>query len=232
MTQTMETDNSINREPSSHALMIDAEVADSNQGGSVDAPHAGQQNLPLHQPEEPSLNSGNGSLSGRYQYFRSCDFRETIVCLLFCFTCCIIVIARVEPKQRPIPFQLLDTGDYVINLSYDEPFDGDTVSDGLGLFLAAILPLLSQLGIAKFCNLHGDAHATLCCYLVAFGITMLTTFAVKNYVGYLRPAFYELCDPSEDFSECTVDEGDGTCSLWVFFLAHRLGIFCRPNRYE
>lgn len=214
----METSNGA--EPSSHALINDAEVGNSYLGGAEDvhSQHSGQQDLPLHQLEVQvsTTNSGDGSPSGRYPYFTSCDFKEAIVCLLFCFICCIIVIARVEPKQRPIPYQLLASGDYVLNLSYNEPFDGDTVPDGLGVFLAAVLPLLSQLGLTKFCNLRGDAHATLCCYLVAFGITMLTTFAVKNYVGYLRPAFYELCDPNDDFSECTIDEGDGTYAFAVF----------------
>jgi len=198
---------------SSHALMTDVEVAIGTSDHDGDAPvdDAGQQDLPLPQLVQPSSTNGSRSPSGRFPYFSSCDFKEAIACLLFGFCCSIIVIVRVEPKQRPIPFQLLDTGEYVINLSYNESFDGDTVSDALGAILGGLLPLLLQIAIAKFCKLHGDAHATICCYLVAFGITMLTTFAVKNYVGYLRPAFYDLCQPSDDFSECTIDEGDGTC---------------------
>ena len=118
--------------------------------------------------------------------------------------------ASLQPLQRPIPYQQLEDGEYVINLSLNETFDGDTVPDGAAVVLAVLLPLLTQLGLTKYFWMQGAAHATICCYLVALGITVLTTFAVKTYVGYLRPAFYNLCEPTEDYSECTLDEGSGT----------------------
>ena len=147
---------------------------------------------------------------GRWSYFASADFKETLACLFFAFLCVIIVVVPVDPRQRPIPYQLLNDGEYVLNLSYDEPFDGDTVPDSLAAVLAVVLPLLLQLGLSKYFILRGAAHATFCCYLIAFALTTLTTFAVKNYVGYLRPAFYNLCVPTEDYSDCTNDEENGT----------------------
>ena len=133
-----------------------------------------------------------------------------MACLIFAFICSIIAIVPVQPLQRPIPYQQLEDGEYVINLSLNETFDGDTVPDGAAAVLAVLLPLLTQLGLTKYFWMRGAAHATICCYLVALGITVLTTFAVKTYVGYLRPAFYDLCEPTEDYSECTLDEGSGT----------------------
>ena len=45
-------------------------------------------------------------------------------------------------------------------------------------------------------------------YLAAVGITLLATDAVKAYVGYLRPIFYDHCIPDEDYATCTGDEAD------------------------
>jgi membrane-associated phospholipid phosphatase len=38
---------------------------------------------------------------------------------------------------------------------------------------------------------------------VAVGLNLLATDVIKHYVGYLRPIFFDLCQPSEDYSECT-----------------------------
>lgn len=41
-------------------------------------------------------------------------------------------------------------------------------------------------------------HRTLCTYFVAGGMTLLFTETIKRYVGYMRPVFYDMCDPNVD----------------------------------
>jgi membrane-associated phospholipid phosphatase len=146
-----------------------------------------------------------------YSYLSSADFIEFCACLVFFGVCLIPLVVNIAPHQRPIPFQFLDnSNEYVINLSYNEEFDGDTVSDGLNVFLAGVLPLLIQFSSSKLWGPVGDGHGTFCAYLTAFGLNLLSTHLIKNYVGYLRPSFYELCQPkSQDYQECTQPEGDG-----------------------
>ena len=45
-------------------------------------------------------------------------------------------------------------------------------------------------------------------YAVACGLTGFTTNIIKNYVGYLRPSFYDLCDPDDNYQECTASGSD------------------------
>lgn len=53
-------------------------------------------------------------------------------------------------------------------------------------------------------------HATICTYAIAIGTTLLFTESVKRYVGYMRPNFYQLCQPEySSTSGNTVDEGGG-----------------------
>jgi len=160
-------------------------------------------------------------------YFQSVDFKELVVCCGF-FVCCMIpFMIPSTPNQRPIPYQLLSSGEYVLNLTYNEDADKDTVSDVLLVFLAVVIPLVVQFGLAKYyCAVVGDAHATICVYLVAFGITLLTTNLVKLYVGYFRPGFYELCQPNNDYSACSNDEGNGETTRKSFPSGHASTSFC------
>lgn len=200
--------NSRRRRNYTELSMSGDQEADAMEEGDVDRR---EDLLPRHAAAavEPTTPTENPS-QRRFSYLYSPEFKEMIACLIFALLCSLVALVPVMPRQRPIPYQQLEDGEYVINLSLNEPFDGDTVSDSLAALLAVVLPLLTQLGLAKFCVRLGAAHSTMCCYLVAFGLTVLTTFAVKNYVGYLRPAFYDLCVPTADYSECTADEDNGT----------------------
>jgi len=51
-------------------------------------------------------------------------------------------------------------------------------------------------------------HKTVCVYFLSIGLTQTLTNVAKLYVGYLRPNFYDLCQPDEDYEECTYS-GDG-----------------------
>jgi len=183
-----------------------ASGAGSSEHGSSTSNHSLPQNSDRL---SESRHSGNALSSSSFSYFYSSDFKEFIACLVFCLLCLAVMAARLPPHQRPIPYQLLDDNQRVLNLSLNEEFNGDTVSDTLGSIIGAVLPLVIQIGLAKFCKFRGDAHLTVCCYMVAFGITLLMTYFVKNYVGYLRPVFYELCQPSADYTECTDEDADG-----------------------
>ncbi len=51
--------------------------------------------------------------------------------------------------------------------------------------------------------LGNNLHKTVCVYSSAIGLTMLITNAVKLYVGYLRPIFYDVCVPDETYEYCS-----------------------------
>jgi len=60
-----------------------------------------------------------------------------------------------------------------------------------------------------FFGARGDVHKTLCVYLVALGLVKFVTDTIKNYVGYLRPCFYDLCNAN--FDNNNDDGGGGEC---------------------
>jgi membrane-associated phospholipid phosphatase len=159
--------------------------------------------------EQDAVAAGAASISdqplGSVRYFswQSRDFRELIACVAFAIVCLLTVMIPMTPNQRPIPYQLLNDNEYVRNLTYDQILQNEAVPDKAAVVLALLLPLCAQMLTAKFFGLAGDMHRTFCIYLVAFAITMSTTELVKNYVGFLRPIFYENCEPNEDYTACT-----------------------------
>lgn len=117
-------------------------------------------------------------------------------------------------NKRPMPYQQLNDGEYVRNLTNNEVYHGDTITDVMLLLLSFILPLTFQcilicfttdmnLNIPKRTAIRSKIQATICTYLIALGITGFVTECVKNYVGYLRPVFYDLCQPNDDYTACT-----------------------------
>lgn len=76
-------------------------------------------------------------------------------------------------------------------------------------------------------------------YTTAIGITCLVTSAVKLYVGYLRPIFYDVCVPDDTYEYCSSEHqndvrksfpsGHASISfcgmaLLSFFLEGRFGV--------
>lgn len=108
--------------------------------------------------------------------------------------------------QRPIPYFLVSDGDYIRNLAENEVFNGDTVPFQLLIIIAAILPLTLQLVLSCVLNKKTKAlqlvHRTVCAYLISWTINMIAVDFVKTYVGYLRPIFYDVCHPDNDYSTC------------------------------
>ncbi|GAX24324.1 phosphatidate phosphatase [Fistulifera solaris] len=113
--------------------------------------------------------------------------------------------------ERPIPYQLLESGEYVLNLSINEQFDGDTVSNTWLFLLGLILPGLLQLFLVTKCTRFGTLdgiHRTVCSYAVAHALNDLATESMKVFCGYLRPSFYQLCEPDENYEYCLGADAD------------------------
>jgi diacylglycerol diphosphate phosphatase / phosphatidate phosphatase len=159
-------------------------------------------------------------------YWRSSDGKELLGCVLFAGVCVLSTISDAVVTERPIPFQLLNTGEYVRNLSYNEIFDGETVPDALLIVVAVVIPLLVQLLSSKVLGERGDVHATVCIYLVALGLTQMTTGLLKMYCGYLRPIFYSICEPDQDYESCTGDTGSSESYRRSFPSGHASTSFC------
>jgi membrane-associated phospholipid phosphatase len=154
-----------------------------------------------------------GTAMTSVSYWHSRDGTETLASIIFFVVCCLVPLIKSSTHQRPIPYQLLSTGDYARNLSFNEIFEGDTVSDGFLIVLGMIVPFAVQYAVATMHVGNGALHATICTYLVAFGINIVCTDLVKSYCGYLRPMFYSACQPGDDgggsYDDCTNGNVDG-----------------------
>lgn len=166
-----------------------------------------------HEPKDPVEPVSEGDAPPAPIYWRSRDFQEVCVCLAFLIICLIPDLISLAPYQRPIPYQLLGNGDYVRNLTNDQNLKGETIPDWLLIVLAIVLPLIIQFTTGKWWGQKGDAHATICIYFIAFGLTYLTTTLLKAYCGYLRPVFYEICVPDNTYESCTENSSFGRTSF-------------------
>ena len=61
----------------------------------------------------------------------------------------------------------------------------------------------------KLFGKQGDIYRTICTYCVAITVTSITTEFIKNYVGYLRPIFFQQCNPDEQYETCQDMEESG-----------------------
>ena len=160
-------------------------------------------------------------------YWRSRDFKELVTCAILAVSCFVVaLITDITTTDRPIPYQKLDTGEYVRNLSFNESFDGETVPDSLLIVLAIVIPWVLQIFISLFYGEKGDRHATLCIYFVALSLTQLTTDLIKMYCGYLRPIFYTICEPDDTYESCTGDTVDSESYRRSFPSGHASTSFC------
>uniref|UniRef100_A0A7S3LAB1 Phosphatidic acid phosphatase type 2/haloperoxidase domain-containing protein n=1 Tax=Amphora coffeiformis TaxID=265554 RepID=A0A7S3LAB1_9STRA len=137
-------------------------------------------------------------------------FYELLICISYLVVSSLVMYGlQFQPHERPIPYQLLESsGEFVRNLVNNESFEHETVSFLALAILGLWIPFFIQIGLC-FCGdrRKHDIHATLCVYLVAMSTTSIATEAVKLYVGYLRPIFYEECEPNDTYQECTADTG-------------------------
>jgi diacylglycerol diphosphate phosphatase/phosphatidate phosphatase len=180
-------------------------------------------------PEQPEAisESRHSSSFKSCSYFSSRDFLELLGCLGFLLVISLLSLIDRELNERPIPFQILTTsGDYVRNLTNNEPFDGETVPDIWLIITSIVAPVLVQFALAKKWGRPGDGHATWCVYIIALSIVLVTTDAIKRYAGYLRPIFYELCEPDDAYQECTAEDAGGNSIRMSFPSGHASTSFC------
>jgi len=82
------------------------------------------------------------------------------------------------------------------------------------VIIGFLAPLVLQFILSKALGKFGDAHATVCVYIVTTALVGLSTNTIKSYVGYLRPVFYDLCQPDGNYEECTnADSSEGRKSF-------------------
>jgi membrane-associated phospholipid phosphatase len=184
-----------------------------------------------------SSNTVSRTESPQPPYYRSPECFELSCC--FCVALAALVVHKlpIAANQRAMPVQYLESsGEYVLNQSYNEPLVSDTVSNVACILLAVVLPCLVQCTICYFTSfkkqqrqrIPEDLHNTACVYLLTFGITMLTTEFIKLYAGYLRPVFFDYCEPDANYQECTSDaarNGDENYRM-SFPSGHASASFC------
>ena len=145
--------------------------------------------------------------------------------LLLCFATVLIGLSLqlVEPYQRPIPYQSLNDGTILRNMMYDNVDKGETVGPTVLLVVAIPVPILVQIALcilltrnASLSERREMIHRTLCVYFLGIGLTYIITNVGKRYTGYLRPIFYDLCEPSYDYTECLSESNyyAGASSEW------------------
>jgi membrane-associated phospholipid phosphatase len=135
--------------------------------------------------------------------------------------------------QRPIPYMITtNSQDIIINLTYNHEYiskDKVTIPDYLLVVVGIILPsflivatsvtigclqlqilnssssLLDRLMVILKYTIP-DIHSALCLITVSFGSTRLFTDFLKNYVGYMRPNFYNMCQFNMETISCDATE--------------------------
>ena len=152
-------------------------------------------------------------------------WQELVVSILFFILCMIPFLVAIAPRIRPIPFQRIKSGEFILNLVNNESFDSDTMTTPVLIVVSALLPLgLQVIHVATKSRRQEDTLHTICVYLVGFGLTMLATETLKSYVGYLRPSFFDLCEPTADYTYCTA--GDSNDARESFPSGHASTAFC------
>jgi membrane-associated phospholipid phosphatase len=122
------------------------------------------------------------------------------------------LMGKLIPKlftvwESPIPYQETSTGDVILQLDLNYPFnEKETVPDWAVVVFCILLPIVF-LGISGLlCGPSGDAHASLCTLFVAVGCSELLTDLVKLYCGRFRPNFYNMCGFDADSKECQLQD--------------------------
>jgi membrane-associated phospholipid phosphatase len=154
-------------------------------------------------------------------YLRSGDCIELIAGLALFMVSAGVGGTNIAPRQRALSYQVVSNSDnnnnnngddangngmYIRNLMFDQPVNAETVPNLAVVLLSLWVPLILQMVLSSWKGLRGDRHKTICVYLVAIALTGLATECIKLYVGYFRPIFYSICNPSDDYSQCTSDD--------------------------
>ena len=175
------------------------------------------------EPEDSQPSDSTGSLSCSSW---SPAWEELVASIAFFILCMIPYLVAIAPRIRPIPFQRIQSGEYIRNLVNNESFESDTISTLVLFLISALLPFgLQLIHVARTSKKTEDKLHTVCVYLVGFGLTLLVTESIKSYVAYLRPSFYDLCEPAADYTICTA-AGDSSDARKSFPSGHASTAFC------
>jgi len=163
---------------------------------------------------ESSLSDSNTQVQ---PYFKTKLPRELFVCII------IFVFGVYSPtsfwrplfgiSMRPIPYQVLKSGDVVLDLELNNPYvlNADVaVSSRLLKHTSITLPLALLIIITQLAPRstvkYFDTHSAVCVLLLSIGLCEFTTQIAKMYVGRLRPNFYQICGFNPDTLACTASE--------------------------
>jgi len=162
-----------------------------------------------------STASHDKSVAARLKdYMLGHNGKELVACILVGALFCGLGYLIEEPRERPIPVQYLESSQsYVLNLSLNKTSEGDSVPDWAVVVLAVLVGPGVQMIISYLFGDSLDIHRTLCINLLALNINNFATWALKAYAGYLRPCFYQVCEPNETFDQCTNEEDDARDSF-------------------
>lgn len=198
----------------------------------------------------PRAAVADGCCSSLADYLRSYRAAEMIFCVAFFLVTNALPSSwlHFQPYQRPIPVQYLaQSNEYVRNLTHDEPYDGETVPWTVLILVSGVLPLVLQVLLS--CTQSStslrilEVHQTCCVYFVAWSTVMIAVEFVKNYVGYLRPLFFQACQPNDDYSECTAGghslrksfpsghAATAFCGMTLLasYIHHRFGVYSKQR---
>ena len=146
------------------------------------------------------------------------DHYERFGWLIFGAAGCVIgwvFTHQLEVFERPIPVQQFGGDDgtslFIKDLSFDLlRAETDTVSTIMTYIYAGLIPIVLQIALAWKFGPQSDIYDTVVVYLVTMGVSLLATEPVKWYVSWLRPNFYEMCEPDEEtFTVCHGPEPSG-----------------------
>lgn len=109
----------------------------------------------------------------------------------------------VEAHERPIPIQTTSTGENLIDLTFANSYHhNETIPGSLLNLLCVIFPISVFAVLGIFLGPRGDTHAAICMYLLAMGTKIFVVACIKNYAGYFRPSFYNMCQFNPDTLVC------------------------------
>lgn len=109
----------------------------------------------------------------------------------------------VAAHHRPIPYQTTEAGDILIDSTFGNPYHhNETIPGSLLNLLTVILPIAIFGTLGILFGPRGDMHAAVCSFILAMAMKIFVVACIKNYAGYFRPSFYNMCQFNEETLVC------------------------------
>lgn len=148
--------------------------------------------------------SPNTIVKSGYAYIKSPFLPMEVIFLgIYLYLCYILPDYLVEAHHRPIPIQTTSTGEALIDLTFANDYHHDeTIPGSLLNLLCVIFPISVFAGMGIFLGPRGDIHAAICMYVLTMGSKIFVVACIKNYAGYFRPSFYNMCQFNSETLLC------------------------------